>query len=463
MRSLFLKIFLWFWFAMVLVVLTLLISSSYSESRKTRERDEAMDRSMSPLVADNFAEVFDREGRAGFSALLARGKGAFPWTPYLFDASGAEALGRSVSPQAFEAFRLALGSRGTEVVHRGEARWVGQWVEAASGTPYVVVLELNRRPADPFLRAPSQVQLLRFIAALLIVGAISLWITRHITSPILQLREAANQLAQGNLAARVGSPSLLRADELGELSKDFNHMAEQLERLITARQRLISDVSHELRSPLARLSVALGIAQRSASPESLPALVRIEREAQRLNELIAELLRLARLESGAEKIQWGHLDLQALIREVASDANFEASSQNRSVRVSRSSPCQVVGNCDLLRSAFENVVRNAVDYTPDGTEVDLSLRSSDDGRSALIRVRDHGPGVPTSALQSIFEPFYRVENARERTRGGSGLGLSITDRAIRAHGGSVYAHNAGDGGLVVEISLPTQSSNGPGS
>ena len=308
MRSLFLKIFLWFWFAMVLVVLTLLISSSYSESRKTRERDEAMDRSMSPLVADNFAEVFDREGRAGFSALLARGKGAFPWTPYLFDASGAEALGRSVSPQAFEAFRLALGSRGTEVVHRGEARWVGQWVEAASGTPYVVVLELNRRPADPFLRAPSQVQLLRFIAALLIVGAISLWITRHITSPILQLREAANQLAQGNLAARVGSPSLLRADELGELSKDFNHMAEQLERLITARQRLISDVSHELRSPLARLSVALGIAQRSASPESLPALVRIEREAQRLNELIAELLRLARLESGAEKIQWGHLD-----------------------------------------------------------------------------------------------------------------------------------------------------------
>ena len=122
MRSLFLKIFLWFWFAMVLVVLTLLISSSYSESRNTRERDEAMDRSMSPLVADNFAEVFDREGPAGFSALLARGKGAFPWTPYLFDSFGAEALGRSVSPQAGEVFRLALGTRGTEVVHSGEAR-----------------------------------------------------------------------------------------------------------------------------------------------------------------------------------------------------------------------------------------------------------------------------------------------------------------------------------------------------
>jgi two-component system, OmpR family, sensor histidine kinase CpxA len=457
MRSLFLQIFLWFWFAMVLVVLTLLISSSYSESRNSRERDEAMDRSMSPLVADNFAEVFDREGPAGFSGLLARGKGAFPWTPYLFDPAGAEALGRSVSPQAREAFRLALGSRNTEVVHSGGARWVGQWVQATSGKPYVVVLEVNLRPPNPFLRAPSQVQLLRFLVALLIVGAISLWITRHITSPILQLREAANQLAQGNLAARVGSPSLLRADELGEFSKDFNHMAEQLERLITSRQRLISDVSHELRSPLARLSVALGIAQRSASPESSPVLVRIEREAQRLNELIAELLRLARLESGAERIRWDNLDLEALIREVANDANFEASSQNRSVRVSRSCPCQVVGNSDLLRSAFENVVRNAVDYTPDGGEVDLSLASSDDGRLAVIRVRDHGPGVPTSALQSIFEPFYRVENARERTRGGSGLGLSITDRAIRAHGGSVYAHNARDGGLVVEMSLPSQS------
>ena len=154
MHSLFLKIFLWFWFAMVLVVLTLLISSSYSESRNTRERDEAMDRTMSPLVADNFAEVFDREGPPGFSALLARGKDAFPWMPYLFDPSGAEALGRSVSPKALEAFRLALASRGTEVVHSGEARWVGQWVQVASGKPYVVVLEVNRRPPNPFLRAP---------------------------------------------------------------------------------------------------------------------------------------------------------------------------------------------------------------------------------------------------------------------------------------------------------------------
>src|SRR3974390_2634750 len=439
MRSLFLKIFLWFWFAMVLVVLTLLISSSYSESRNTRERDEAMDRTMSPLVADNFAEMFDREGTPGFSALLARGKGAFPWMPYLFDPSGAEALGRSVSPMALEAFRLALASRGAEVVHSGEARWVGQWVQVASGKPYVVVLEVNRRPPNPFLRAPSQVQLLRFLAALLIVGAISIWITRHITSPILELREAANQLAQGHLAARVGSFSLLLADELGDLSKDFNHMADQVERLITSRQRLISDVSHELRSPLARLSVALGIAQRSANAERLAALVRIEREAQRLNDLLAEILRLAPLQSGAEKIAWQNLDLQALIRDVANDANFEASSQNRSVRVSASSPCHVVGNSDLLRSAFENVVRNAVDYTPDGTEVDLSLASSDDRQCAFIRLRDHRPGVPISALQSIFEPFYRVENARERTRGGSGLGLSITDRALRPHGGSVRA------------------------
>lgn len=462
MRSLFLKIFLWFWLAMVLVVLTLLISSSFSESRNTRQRDEAMDRAMTPLIADNFADIYDREGPSGFSALLSRGKGVFPWVPYLFDSSGVEALGRSVSPQGLEAFRLALGSHHTEVVHSGEARWVGEWVQAASGRPYVLVLELNRRPPDPFLRAPSQIQLLRFLAALLIIGVICLWITRHITSPILQLREAANQLAEGNLAARVGSSSR-RTDELGELSRDFDHMAEQLERLITSRQRLISDISHELRSPLARLSVALGIAQRSASPESLPALLRIERETQRLNDLIAALLRLARLESGAERIHRDSVDLECLIQEVADDANFEASSQDRSVRVSSTFPCHVAANADLLRSALENVVRNAVNYAPDGTEVDVTLTPGYDGRSALIRVRDHGPGVPASALQSIFEPFYRVENARERTRGGSGLGLSITERAIRTHGGSVQARNAGDGGLVIEISLPIQSPGDPAS
>jgi len=456
MRSLFLKIFLWFWLAMVLVTLTLFISSSLSQSRVSRERDEAMDRTMTPLIADNFAEVVDREGAPGLSALLTRGKGSFPWTPYVFGLTGAEALGRITSPSAMQAFHQALDSKETQVVRLGSARWVSQRVQAASGKTYVVVLELKGPPSISLLRAPSQVQILRFLIVLLIVGAICLWITRHLAAPILQLREAANQLAGGNLTARVAAASLQRNDELGDLSKDFNHMAAQLEMLITSRQRLISDISHELRSPLARLSVALGIAQRSASPEALPALQRIERETQRLTDLIAELLRLARLESGAESLSQESVDLRRLVQDVAEDANFEANSRNRSVRVASSYACTVAGNLDLLRSAVENVVRNAINYTPENSEVEITLTPWQDGRSAVIRVRDHGPGVPVDSLRSIFEPFYRLESARERTSGGTGLGLSITDRVIRNHHGAVHVRNAPDGGLIIELSLPVQ-------
>ena len=457
MRSLFLKIFLWFWLAMVLITATLFVSASLSESRMSRERGEAMDRIMTPLVADNFAEVVDRQGIPGFSDLLARGKNTFPWKPYVFDLTGAEVLGRGVPAPGMQAFRQALGSPETQVVRVGSVRWAGQRVEFTSGKAYVVVLELKDPSPNQFLRAPSQIQLLRFLIVLLIVGAVCLAITRHITAPILQLREAANLLAGGNLAARVAPSFLRRNDELGDLSRDFNHMASQLETLIATRQRLISDISHELRSPLARLSVALGIAQRSASAETLSALQRIERETQRLNDLIAELLRLARLESGAEKMREDAIDLQRLVQEIVDDASFEAGSRNRAVHVSSSYACRVKGNAELLHSAIENVVRNAINYTPENTEVEVTLTPREDGRSAVIRVRDHGPGVPIDSLGSIFEPFYRIENARERTTGGTGLGLSITDRVIRSHNGTVHAHNAPDGGLIVELSLPVQS------
>jgi two-component system sensor histidine kinase CpxA len=457
MRSLFLKIFLWFWLAMVLATLTLSISSSISQSRSSRDREERMDRTMTPLVADNFAEVFSREGVNGFVAFLERGKEVFPWVVYLFDESGVELTSRPFPAPVKQGFERAIASKQTEIVRYGSSRVVGQWVRAGNGRPYVVVLDLSRPPGPaPFLRATSQVQIARFLIILLIVGLICLWITRHITKPIFELREAANRLAGGDLETRVGPTSVGRVDELGDLSRDFNHMAEQLQSLITSRQHLIGDISHELRSPLARLSVALGIALRSASPETKPALNRIERETLRLNELISEILRLARLESGAEILGRDEVNLENLVREIADDANFEAGSRNRTVRVVATSPAVVRGNWELLRSAVENVVRNAIHHTPEGTTVEITLQPGSSRNEAILRVRDRGPGVPPSALRSIFEPFYRVENARERASGGSGLGLSISDRAIRSHGGNVQACNAEDGGLIIEISLPVQ-------
>jgi two-component system sensor histidine kinase CpxA len=231
-------------------------------------------------------------------------------------------------------------------------------------------------------------------------------------------------------------------------------MAERLESMVNAQQRLLGDISHELRSPLARLGVALGLARQRSGAEANGALDRIERESDNLNEMISQLLTLTRLESGTDSRKRSEVDLAALVREVADDANYEARSQNRAVQVVSSDHCSINGVEELLRSAVENVVRNAVRYTPEGTAVEVALRKQNGNGAnyAVISVRDRGTGVPDEALEKIFRPFYRTEDARDRqSGGGTGLGLAITERAVRMHGGSVEAANAVGGGLSVQM------------
>jgi two-component system sensor histidine kinase CpxA len=225
---------------------------------------------------------------------------------------------------------------------------------------------------------------------------------------------------------------------------------------VKAQQRLLGDISHELRSPLARLGVALGLARQRSGTEANGALDRIERESDNLNEMISQLLTLTRLESGTDSRKRTEVNLAALVREVADDADFEARSVNRAVQVVSSDDCSINGVEELLRSAVENVVRNAVRYTPEGTAVEVALRKQNGGTDnfAVISVRDRGKGVPEDALERIFRPFYRTEDARDRqSGGGTGLGLAIAERAVRMHGGSVQAVNAADGGLAVEMRL----------
>jgi signal transduction histidine kinase len=233
-------------------------------------------------------------------------------------------------------------------------------------------------------------------------------------------------------------------------------MAERIQSLVDSKQRLLHDISHELRSPLARLKIGLELARKGDGPEAAWALDRIEREADRLNELIGQLLTLARLDSKPANRNADSVDLKRLVDEIVADADFEARSAGRSVKLVTTDDCQIIGNEQLLRSAIENVVRNAASYTPEGTEVEVSLRcqNGDKDNRAVIRVLDRGSGVPQAALANIFNPFYRVADARDRQSGGSGLGLSITQRAVQIHGGSVSASNAPGGGLAVEILLP---------
>jgi two-component system sensor histidine kinase CpxA len=369
-----------------------------------------------------------------------------------FDENGQELSGRTVSPKAQELSAKATETRDIEFNFDVEGTLVARPVASANGQRYIYVAHIPRPPFQPSFQTLG----LRLLVVLVIGGIFCLWLARYITTPLLKLRTTTNELAEGDLGARVSTKLAKRRDEVGQLGRDFNSMAERLESMVKAQQRLLGDISHELRSPLARLGVALGLARQRSGPEANGALDRIERESDNLNEMISQLLTLTRLESGTDGRKRSEIDLAALVREVADDADFEARSVNRAVQVVSSDKCSINGVEELLRSAVENVVRNAVRYTPEGTavEVALSKQNGNGNNFAVISVRDRGNGVPDEALEKIFRPFYRTEDARDRqSGGGTGLGLAITERAVRMHGGSVQATNAADGGLSIEMHL----------
>ena len=242
---------------------------------------------------------------------------------------------------------------------------------------------------------------------------------------------------------RIGKNTGKWKDELSELADDFDGMAERIESLLTQQRQLIRDISHELRSPLARLAIAVELVRRQTGEESITALDRIEREAILLNEMIGQVLAISRFESNIETIQIAPVDLTILLEEITDDANFEAHARNCIVQLIESRECIISGNEEWLRRAIENVVRNAVRYTYMNTTVDIRLKQTalNSTSYAEISIRDHGPGVSEANLPHLFRPFYRVSNARERQTGGTGLGLAITERAVAFHNGSITASN----------------------
>ena len=317
----------------------------------------------------------------------------------------------------------------------------------SSGDEYALVIRWDRLRPTPFF-GESQLRYLRYGALLLAALLVCYALARYLSSPIQKIRRATQKLAEGDLSTRVGDKVGNRKDELAVLAKDFDVMAERIESLITSQQRLARDVSHELRSPLARMNVALEIAKQKSNGDTGPVLERIEAESNRLNEMISRLLTLSRLETGSQDFEHAEIDLKALVEQIASDADFEANAVGKSVRIAHADKCDIVGSYELVASAVENVLRNAVRYTRDGSSVEVSLNSEDG--TATVSVRDHGGGVPEDELKNLFRPFYRVGESRDRSSGGTGLGLAIAEQAIKAHKGQIQARNYEDG-LVVEI------------
>jgi len=294
----------------------------------------------------------------------------------------------------------------------------------------------------------------RLGAIVAVTGLVAFALARWLSRPLRTIRGATQRMAAGDLTVRV-SPELAGADgETLALGHDLDAMAERIHDLLEAHRRLLRDVSHELRSPLARLAISLELVRRKSSDEVAPALDRIERETERLNTMIGELLTLSRLESGQGLETTEPVVLGELVDGVIDDVALEAESRGVKLRADVAA-CDVKGTAELLRRAVENVVRNAIRYSEPGTDVDVTLACS--GDEAVIRVRDHGPGVPDAALARIFEPFYRVETDRARSQGGTGIGLAITHRALALHGGSATAKNADGGGLQVTLRLPLRA------
>ena len=449
-RSLYLKIFIWFWVTMILINVALF--AAVAITRPTPTGRSWRDLAQVGPNALKAAEIYEQSGPIALAAALQETEKTSGVSATLYDENGHELSGRSPHPNAEELIQKADKSHEIEFNFAGRNTLVARPLDTTRGKHYTYVAHIPRQPYT----MSYQTQGLRLLVVLLVGGIFCFWLARYVTKPLLGLRATTNQLAGGNLGARVANKLTKRRDEIGELGRDFNGMAERLETMVKAQQRLLGDISHELRSPLARLGVALGLARQRSGPEAVGSLDRIERESDNLNEMISQLLTLTRLESGTDGRKRSEVDLKALVREVAEDADFEAHSLNRSVQVVASEDCSINGVEDLLRSAVENVIRNAVRFTPEGTAVEVALRKQNGGSDnfAVISVRDRGNGVPEESLEKIFRPFYRTEDARDRqSGGGTGLGLAITERAVRMHGGTVEAKNAAGGGLSVEMKL----------
>jgi signal transduction histidine kinase len=447
-RSLFLKIFLWFGAALLTVVVgTFLVGELLRPEPFRPPMRRPMDAAINGY-AQVAVEIYERDGQTALADYSDRIEHDGHVRIFLFDNQLRELAGRKVPAEAPGLAQHVFQSHTPQFADHGPPGLMAQPVTSPSGAQYVLVAEVPMLMRSPPLRD----HLLHLLAIIAVSGVFCYWLARYLTAPVTKLRAATQELARGNLHARVAPAFGNRRDELASLGADFDMMAEKIETLITSQRRLLGDISHELRSPLARLNVALELARQRAGEEASGALQRIQREAENLNEMIGQLLALTRLEGEAEGVNKISFDLAQLIRDIVDDADYEARNRNRSVRLEAPEACALLGNEQLLRRAIENVVRNAVQYTAEATTVEVKLVC---GVQTTITVRDHGSGVPAEVLDKLFRPFYRVDEARDRNSGGTGLGLAIAERAVRLHGGTVEAANVATGGLAVTIVLPS--------
>jgi two-component system sensor histidine kinase CpxA len=471
MHSLFVRIFVLFWIAMALIVggsiaVTFTVAAREYESRELQRRPAA--------IAIQASEVLGKGGVAALKKWLSANEHSIADRDlYIIGPDGQDILGRRLSDSA--ARRLEYFNRESMSEPDSEAspslpppplppppprnfrpQRAAPQIVGPDGSTYTVLL-VPRRPSIFGALSLPGISLMILCIALVVSAFASWWLAQHLSAPIRRIQEGARALASENLDARGGASLRVsagfedRKDELAVLARDFDAMADGLIANRAAVTRLLRDISHELRSPLARMRLAVGLARRPTA-DSERQLDRLEREIERLDDLIGQVLKLARLNGTDAPIEREPVDVDEMIEEIVHDANFEGAAKGCTISVEGSAGQTVNGNRELLRSAIENVLRNAVRYSPPGAPVEVAVERSDAGLA--VSIRDRGPGVPAADLERIFEPFFRVAESRDRDSGGEGIGLAITSQVMRAHGGSATAGNRPAGGLEVRLGLP---------
>jgi len=426
------SLYVWVLLAMVSILsMSFVVFRAISQKMQAERIDPVYDQ-FDELQLESARAILQRWGQDSVAQYMHRLDGLFGGSHYLLDGSGKDLVSGSDRSEMLPK-PPAVKSRGA---------WHGHW-------------EITHRSADgKFWFAAEGAQprwnIWSFLPYyFLVLGATGIlcWIAAAgVISPIRRIANSIAQFGQGDLSVRVETD---RPDEIGQLGRSFNDMAERMERLITSERRLLSDISHELRSPLARLKFAMKLAR--TSPDPAAALERIERDVNRIASLVSDIVAINVVEDDPALEEKKDICIRDIIDEVTNDCQVEAQARGCTIQVTGRVCGEVLGNPELLRRAVENVVRNAVRYSPERTAVEVEL--GEDEKDARITVRDFGPGVPEQAMERIFDPFFRVEEARNANGGGSGLGLSIAKRAVCVHRGKIVAENATPG-LRVTISIP---------
>ena len=448
--------FLWFWLT-VLGLFAIFFASRTLGNRLLPATDVIA--AFAPRVSDEAAHAYEFGGPQEFEqferGLMGKSQGEL----YLIDGHGKDVLSRPIPPDSLSIVRAARSDGGIVARYGLRSRSASYRFTSPSGHPYVLLLHVRLKLGN-FLEATAGGGLPFFGVVLLMVTLLCFWLAHHIVAPIQGIQSAARSVATGDLTVRAPVEISKRHDELAFLAVDFDAMVERISALVRSQRDLLSTVSHELRSPLTRFNVSLALLRKQSPPESEDLLQRMERDLERVDVLMGQLLTLSRLEMGLRSDERDKVDFSQLVQEVVADGDFEAHSFGKSVRLEAAGDIFIEkADQQALRSACENIIRNAIRFAPPGTPVEVVLKAEtrSDFPQAVLSVRDYGPGVPEEALQQIFQPFFRVKAPPGPRRNGTGLGLAIALEAIRQHHGTIAASNANPTGLEVKIMLPTCS------